>query len=122
MDLPGKYSVTALFNVFDFFLFNAGDDLRANPSQEERNDGNVLKEAREDGIQGNVLKEASEDGIQISIKPVTRARLRHFKEELNTIIIKLQYDTNDICIKEEIQEHKRPMIVHVIRALMDESI
>ena len=109
LDLPGEYSVSALFNVSDLSLFDAGDDLRANPSQEEGNDGNSIKEIKE-------------DGIQVPVGPVTRAKSKRFKEELNTLIIKLQCDTKDICIKEEIQEHKRPMIVHVIRALVDESI
>ena len=71
---------------------------------------------------GNALKEIKEDGIQVPIGPVTRARSKRFKEELNTLIIKLQCDTKDISIKEELQEHKRPMIVHVIQALVDESI
>ena len=109
MDLPGEYSVSASFNVSDLSPFDAGDDLRANPSQEEGNDGNSIKEIKE-------------DGIQVPVGPVTRAKSKRFKEELNTLIIKLQCDTKDICIKEEIQEHKRPMIVHVIRALVDESI
>ena len=109
LDLPGEYSVSASFNVSDLSPFDAGDDLRANPSQEEGNDGNSIKEIKE-------------DGIQVPVGPVTRAKSKRFKEELNTLIIKLQYDTKDICIKEEIQEHKRPMIVHVIRALVNESI
>ena len=74
------------------------------------------------GDDGNAIKEIKEDGIQVPVGPVTRARSRRFKEELNTLIIKLQCDTKDICIKEEIQEHKKPMIVHVIQALVDESI
>ena len=109
LDLPGEYSVSASLNVFDLSPFDVGDDLRANPSQEEGNDGNSIKEIKE-------------DGIQVPAGPVTRAKSKRFKEELNTLIIKLQCDTKDICIKEEIQEHKRPMIVHVIRALVDESI
>ena len=44
IDLPGKYSVSASFNVSDLSPFDAGYDLRANPFQEEENDGNVLKE------------------------------------------------------------------------------
>ena len=67
-----------------------------------------------------MLKEIKEDGIQAPVGLVTRARTRHFKEELNTLIIKLQSDTKDTRIKEEIQEHKSPMLVHVNRALVDE--
>ena len=69
---------------------------------------------------GNALREIKEDGLQVSVGPVKRARTRHFNEQLNTLIIKLQCDTKDTCIKEEIQEHKSPMLVHIIRALNDE--
>ena len=109
LDLPGEYSVSASFNVSDLSPFDAGDDLRANPSQEEGNDGNALKEIKE-------------DGIQVPVGPVTRARSKRFKEELNTLIIKLQQDTKDTCIKEDIQDHKRPMLVHVIRALVEKPL
>ena len=39
LDLPGKYNVSAIFNVSDLrpFLTEAEHDLRANPSQEEGN-------------------------------------------------------------------------------------
>lgn len=30
LDLPSKYNVSAMFNVYDLSLFNAGDDLRTN--------------------------------------------------------------------------------------------
>ena len=109
LDLPGEYSVSASFNVSDLSPFNAGDDLRANPSQEEGNDGNTLKEIKE-------------DGMQVPVRPVTRARSKRFKEELNTLIIKLQRNTKDTCIKEDIQDHKRPMLVHVIRALVEKPL
>ena len=38
LDLPGEYSVSATFNVFDLSPFDIGDDLRTNPSQEEGTD------------------------------------------------------------------------------------
>ena len=60
------------------------------------------------------LKEAREDEIQVLVGPVTQARVRRFKEELNNFIIKLQYDTKDTCIKEDIQEHKSLMLIHII--------
>ena len=68
-----------------------------------------------------MLKEIKEDRMQVPVGPVTRARSKRFKEELNTLIIKLQRDTKDTCIKEEIQKHKSLMLVHVIRALLEES-
>ena len=73
-------------------------------------------------IDGNALKESKENGMQVPVGPVTRARSKRFKEELNTLIIKLQRDTKDTCIKEDIQDHKRPMLVHVIRALVEKPL
>ena len=108
MDLPGEYSISASFNVSDLSPFDAGDDLRANPSQEEGNDGIVSKDARE------------EDGFQVPVGPITRARAKRFKSELNNLIIKLQHEVKDKCAKEDIQENKSPTLVLVIRA-EDES-
>jgi len=31
VDLPGKYGVSATFNIYDLFLFDVGDDSRSNP-------------------------------------------------------------------------------------------
>ena len=42
LDLTGEYSVSASFNVSDLSPFDAGDDLRANPSQEEGNDEDII--------------------------------------------------------------------------------
>jgi hypothetical protein len=39
LDLPGEYNVSATFNVTDLSPFDVGGDLRANPFQEEGNDG-----------------------------------------------------------------------------------
>ena len=39
LDLPGKYDVSATFNVTDLSPFDVGEDLRANPFQEEGDDG-----------------------------------------------------------------------------------
>ena len=41
LDLPGEYNVSATFNVSDLSLFDVGDDLRINPSQEEGNDESI---------------------------------------------------------------------------------
>ena len=43
LDLPGEYTVSATFNVSDLSPFDAGDDLRTNPFQEEGNDGSRLR-------------------------------------------------------------------------------
>ena len=38
LDLPDEYGVSATFNVSDLSPFDAGDDLRTNPSNEDGND------------------------------------------------------------------------------------
>ena len=75
LDLPGKYDVSATFNVTDLSPFDVGDDLRVNPFQEEGNDGD----------QGT----ASKDLIQVPIGPVMRAQAKKFKYVLNGLIQEL---------------------------------
>ncbi|XP_057492116.1 uncharacterized protein LOC130777711 [Actinidia eriantha] len=73
LDLPGEYNVSATFNVTDLSPFVVGEDLRANPFQEGRNDEDI-----------KAIK--THDPIQVPIGPVTRARAKRFKEELNTLV------------------------------------
>ena len=47
LELPGEYGVSASFNVADLSLFDAGDDLRTNPFQEEGNDVNQITALKE---------------------------------------------------------------------------
>ena len=75
LDLPGKYDVSATFNVIDLSPFDVGEDLRANPFQEEGNDGD----------QGT----ASKDLVQVPIGSVTRAQAKKFKDVLNGLIQEL---------------------------------
>ena len=72
LDLPSKYDVSATFNVTDLSSSDVGDNLKANPFQEEGNDGD----------QGT----ASKDLVQVPIGPVTRARAKKFKDVLNGLI------------------------------------
>lgn len=80
LDLPGEYNVSTTFNVTDLSPFDVGDDLRANPFQEEGNDGD----------QGT----ASKDLVQVPIGPVTRARAKKFKHVLNGLIQELWAQAN----------------------------
>ena len=70
LDLPGEYNVSVTFHVSDLFLFDVGDDLRTNPSQDEGNDESTTNKW-------------SVDLIQVPIGPVTRARAKRFKETVN---------------------------------------
>ena len=76
LDLPGECNVSTTFNVTDLSPFDVGEDLRANPFQEEGND------------EGKDAKELKEP-IEVPIGPVTRARVKCFKEELNNLIKKV---------------------------------
>jgi hypothetical protein len=60
--------------------FDVGDDLRANPFQEEGNDGD----------QGTTSK----DLIQVTIGLVTRARAKKFKDLLNKLLHELWAHAN----------------------------
>ncbi|GKV50653.1 hypothetical protein SLEP1_g57354 [Rubroshorea leprosula] len=76
----GEYNVSATFNVADLSPFDAVDDLRTNPFQEEGNDIN----------RGLTLK----DSIQVPVGPVTRARAKKFKEALNRLIREIWTQAN----------------------------
>ena len=67
------------FNVSDLSPFDAGDDLRTNPSQEEGNDENVVTGK-------STWDEAYSDPILVPIGPVTRARAKKFKDALTGLI------------------------------------
>ncbi|PON79256.1 hypothetical protein PanWU01x14_013720, partial [Parasponia andersonii] len=70
----GEYNVSATFNVTDLSPFLAGDeDLRANPSQEEGNDEDI-----------RAVK--TRGPVQVPVGPMTRARAKRFKEELNNLV------------------------------------
>jgi len=68
VDLPGKYNVSATFNIFDLSPFDAGDDLRTNLFEEMGNDGNG----------GSNLK----DHLQVPDGPITRSRAKKIKEAM----------------------------------------
>jgi hypothetical protein len=80
LDLPSAYNVSATFNVTDLSPLDVGNDLRANPFQEEGNDGD----------QGTTSK----DLVQVPIEPVTRARAKKFKDVLNGLIQELWVQAN----------------------------
>ena len=52
----------------------------------------------------------------ISVGPVTRARAKKFKAELNCLIIKLHRDALDVIAKEEIQGEQHLSFINVIQA------
>jgi hypothetical protein len=72
LDLPGKYNISATFNVSDLSLFDVGDDSRSNPFEERGNDEN----------QQALLK----DPLHVPVGPITRARSKKIKEALNGLI------------------------------------
>ncbi|PON46826.1 hypothetical protein PanWU01x14_249210 [Parasponia andersonii] len=83
LDLPGEYNVSATFNVTDLSPFVAGDeDLRANPSLEEVNNEDI-----------RAVK--TRGPVQVPVGPMTRARAKRFKKELNNLVRRiLQQEEN----------------------------
>ena len=73
LDFPGEYNVSATFNVSDLSPFDTGDDLRTNPSKEGGNDEDIKDQV----------------SSPIPVGPVTRARAKRFKEELNSLVHKV---------------------------------
>ncbi|PON79423.1 hypothetical protein PanWU01x14_011580 [Parasponia andersonii] len=55
------------------FLSSGDEDLRANPSQEEANDEDIMA-VKTRGL------------VRVPVGPVTRARDKRFKEELNNLV------------------------------------
>jgi hypothetical protein len=81
LDLPGEYDISATFNVSDLSLFDVGDDSMSNPFEEMGNDEN----------QQTSLK----DPLHVPIGPITRARSKKIKEELNGLIQEIWGDSNN---------------------------
>ena len=73
LDLPGEYNVSATFNVSDLSPFDTGEDLRTNSSKEGGNDEDIKDQV----------------SSPIPVGPVTRARAKRFKEELNSLVHKV---------------------------------
>nr|XP_027120893.1 uncharacterized protein LOC113737958 [Coffea arabica] len=84
LDLPGEYGVSATFNVSDLAPFDADDafDLRANPSQEEGNDSIMVRGQANNGSSNRGV----EDHVHAPSGPITRARAKKLREQLNVLI------------------------------------
>nr|XP_027075950.1 uncharacterized protein LOC113699801 [Coffea arabica] len=84
LDLPGEYGVSATFNVSDLAPFDADDafDLRANPSQEEGNDSIMVRGQANNGSSNRGAK----DHVYAPSGPITRARAKKLREQLNVLI------------------------------------
>ena len=67
-----------------YLLFDLGDDLRSNPSQEGENEANqgagLVDHTLEDGA------EFAQDPLSLPSGPIIRLRAKHFKEALNGLI------------------------------------
>ena len=72
--MPSEYNVSTTFDVFELSPFDAGDDLRTNPHQEEGND-----EINDKTIT-SMWDETYLDSIQVPIGAVARVRAKKFKE------------------------------------------
>ena len=96
LDLPSEYNVSATFNVADLSHFLADYDLRTNPFEEEENDA--------------ILYDQPRDTVEAPEGPMTRARTKRFREQLNLFV------ANFLTEREQSSESK-PVCIQVIQAL-----
>jgi hypothetical protein len=106
VDLPSEYNVSATFNVYDLFPYDAGDDSRSN-----------LFERENDGHHGRLnLK----DLLQVLDESITRLRAKKIKEAIQGLVqstwaefanLSSKTSTFKLGLKEE-----EPALIHVIQA------
>ena len=108
LDLPGEYQVSATFNVTDLSPFDAGDDLRTNPFQEEGNDGG---QARRRTL----------DPLEAPIGPMTRAKAKRLKEALNGLIKEVQAEA-EVKHVQRTQEEPRTINVIEVQSTRGEAV
>jgi len=77
LDLPGEYNVSATFNVADLSPFDAGEDSRSNPFEEEKNDENQRGPSP-----------IEEESFKLPSGPITRSKSKRMQEVLNGLIQK----------------------------------
>ena len=84
IDLPGKYDVSATFNVSDLSPFDVDADLRTNLFEEGGNDADSSSTTL--GIQGSTMDTKSRDPLALPSGPITRARANKYKATMNLFI------------------------------------
>jgi hypothetical protein len=96
-------------------LFDVGDDLRTNPSQEGENDANQgaghADHTRENGA------EVAQDPLSLPSGPITRLRAKRLKEALNGLIQENWADSK----KTKIGSNNNQGLVHVIKAIEEDN-
>ena len=107
LDLPGKYSVHATFNVTDLSPFLANDelDLGTNRLQKEGNDTRVM--ADHDSLRV--------DQMELS-GPMTRARAKKLKESMQALVRSIHdgVDLANVTRELEKDEATRYTLVQVV--------
>uniref|UniRef100_A0A2N9GIU8 Uncharacterized protein n=1 Tax=Fagus sylvatica TaxID=28930 RepID=A0A2N9GIU8_FAGSY len=111
LDFPCEYGVSASFNVADLSPFDVGDDLRTNPSQEGENDANQGA-GHVNHTLGNGAEFAKEP-LSLPSGPLTRLRVKRFKETLNGLIQENWTDSK----KTKMGSNNNQGLVHVIKAI-----
>jgi hypothetical protein len=102
--LSGEYGVSVTFNVSDLTLFDIGDDLRLNS----------FKERGDNEDQPNIMSKHVIDPLKVPNEPITRARIKKFKEALNGLI---QHIRDKIDLGEQVapMELKEQPSIHLIQ-------
>jgi len=95
LDLLGEYGVSATFNVFYISLFDVNDDSRMNPFYKRGND---------------VIQATPRYLLEVLVGPVTRFRVKRFKETFNGLL-------QDIWAKmdfKKILNNKEQVLINII--------
>jgi len=102
--LPGKYGVSATFNVSDLTLFDVGDDSRSNPFEERGDDTN----------KPNTKRNHANDPLEVPIGPITRARANKLKKALNELVQNI-WSKMDLERLGTFKEHKGQPLIHLVQ-------
>ena len=102
--MSGEYCVSVTFNISDLTLFDIGDDLRLNS----------FKERGDNEDQPNIMSKHVIDPLKVPNEPITRARIKKFKEALNGLI---QHIRDKIDLGEQVapMELKEQLLIHLIQ-------
>ena len=106
MDLLGEYKVSATFNVSDLSPFDVSEDLRSNPFEEKRNDGN----------QG---EPSLKNPLQVLDRPIIRSRAKKIKEAMQGLVQSTWEEASKSpTIKVDLKE-RESILIYLIQVVED---
>ncbi|XP_074570603.1 uncharacterized protein LOC141827283 [Curcuma longa] len=96
IDLPGKYGVSATFNVADLRPFDVGDEDLNSRTNSPKEGGNDVDQGGDTSLQDKAKEEEALKGIG---GPMTRSKTKRMKQALEGLIMELK-EKEDQCTME----------------------